>query len=65
MQVVLNGETRSLTDVATVSDLVRQLELQGRIAVEINREIVPRSQFGSYPVREGDVIELVRAIGGG
>lgn len=65
MQVVINGKTESLDGVATIADLIRSLHLQGRIAVEVNRRIVPRSQFDSHPVRDGDVIELVRAIGGG
>ncbi|MGH8248834.1 MAG: sulfur carrier protein ThiS [Gammaproteobacteria bacterium] len=65
MQVVINGETGSFEGIATVADLLRTLRLQGRIAVEINRRIVPRSQFDSHPVCDGDVIELVHAIGGG
>ncbi|MGH8593813.1 MAG: sulfur carrier protein ThiS, partial [Gammaproteobacteria bacterium] len=37
----------------------------GRIAVEINGEVVPRSQYNEHPLREGDLVEIVRAIGGG
>jgi sulfur carrier protein len=65
MQVVINGETSRLERVRTVADLVRHLRLEGRIAVEINREIVPRSRFAERELRDGDVIEVVNAVGGG
>lgn len=65
MQVFINGETTVLEDVASVEDLLRRLDIQGKIAVEINGEIVPRSRFGSQPLQDGDRIEIVRAIGGG
>jgi sulfur carrier protein len=65
MQVIINGEQTTLTDVRTVDDLIHNLELDGRIAVEINRQIVPRSKFSSYHLNDGDIIEIVHAIGGG
>jgi len=65
MRVLINGETTALENVSSVDDLLRRLEIQGKIAVEINGEIVPRSRFGTHPLQEGDRIEIVRAIGGG
>lgn len=65
MQVQVNGRTTSLAGVATVGELLARLELEGRVAVEINERIVPRSEFASHPVCEGDRIEIVHAIGGG
>lgn len=65
MQVVLNGEDSSLPDLDTVAELIEHLDLTGRIAVEINLEIVPRSQFDTFRIHEGDRIEIVHAIGGG
>lgn len=65
MQVVINGEPSQLDGVHTVADLVRHLRLEGRIAIEVNREIVPRSQFAGRGLRDGDVIEVVQAVGGG
>lgn len=65
MQVIINGEATSLKDDATVDSLIEHLGIEGRIAVEINCEIVPRSRFASHQVREGDIIEIVHAIGGG
>lgn len=65
MQVVINGEQTILEGAISVDDLIRLLEIQGKIAVEINGEIVPRSRFGVHGLNEGDRIEIVRAIGGG
>ena len=65
MHVVLNGDATPLEGVRTVADLLQQLRVEGRIAVEINGEIVPRSRFTDHPVNDGDQIELVCAIGGG
>ena len=65
MQVVINGQDTSIEDGKSVADLVESLDLHGKIAVEINRGIVPRSQFKNHVIREGDVIEIVQAIGGG
>lgn len=51
---------------STLQDLVEQLQLTGkRIAVEVNLEIVPRSQHSGYQLQPGDRVEIVHAIGGG
>lgn len=65
MQVTINGETTPLENIETVTALIEHLELEGKIAVEINREILPRSLFTDHRLKEGDVIEIVHAIGGG
>ncbi len=65
MQVIINGEQKSLKSSATVSDIISNLNIEGKIAVEVNKEILPRSQFDQYQVCDGDVLEIVRAIGGG
>ncbi len=65
MRLTINGDIISLDNIITVSDLIKQLDLHDKIAIEINREIVPRSQFDTHPLRQGDTIEIVRAIGGG
>ncbi|MFQ5660901.1 MAG: sulfur carrier protein ThiS [Gammaproteobacteria bacterium] len=65
MQVIINGDKTTVNGIRNVAGLINYLELTGRIAVEINQQIVPRSQFEKYPVNEGDVIEIVFAIGGG
>jgi len=65
MQVIINGEITTLDEVASVEDLVGHLGIEGKIAVEINGQIIPRSRFGVQTLKEGDKIEIVRAIGGG
>lgn len=65
MRITVNGEAHTLPDEATVEDLTRHLHVEGRIALEINHEVVPRSRWINHALREGDTIEIVRAIGGG
>jgi len=66
MQIQLNGESRNIPDNSNAQDLVELLELTGkRLAMEINREIVPRTTYAQHWLLEGDQIEIVHAIGGG
>jgi thiamine biosynthesis protein ThiS len=66
MMVVLNGEERSCREGWTLADLVAELGLAGRrIAVEINRDIVPRDAYSSYRLQPSDEIEVVHFVGGG
>jgi sulfur carrier protein len=49
-----------------VSDLVDELGLgKRRIAVEVNRDILPRDAYARHSLRDGDVVEIVQFIGGG
>lgn len=64
--IVLNGEVRRLEAGQTVSDLLRELRLDSRqVAVERNREVVPRAEHGSTVLAEGDQLEVVTFVGGG
>ncbi|GAB6042500.1 sulfur carrier protein ThiS [Endothiovibrio diazotrophicus] len=66
MIITLNGEARTVADGTTAAALVEELGLAGRrIAMEVNREIVPRSTFESHALNDGDQVEIVHAIGGG
>ncbi|MFP5384089.1 MAG: sulfur carrier protein ThiS [Gammaproteobacteria bacterium] len=66
MNILVNGESRTLSDGATLADLLATLDLAGRrIAVEINEEIVPKSLHGQTRLQDGDCVEIVHAIGGG
>ena len=65
MQLSINGERTFLENVTTITELLNHLNLQGKIAIEVNREIVPRSQFDKYQINDGDLVEIVHAIGGG
>ena len=67
MSVTVNGIRRELpASCATVADLVRELNLEGkRIAVERNGAIVPRSRYAECALERGDRLEIVGAVGGG
>jgi thiamine biosynthesis protein ThiS len=66
MRLQVNGEGRDLPEtVATVGGLIQHLGLAGRLAVELNGEIVPASRHATAPLQDGDRLEIVRAIGGG
>lgn len=66
MQIQLNGDAKRLAGETTVGELIVALDLAGRrIAVEVNEEIVPRSQHDATRLVEGDRVEIVHAIGGG
>ncbi len=66
MRVRVNGEDCQLPEALTVGELVERVGLADqRIALELNREIVPRSEYATTKLHEGDRVEIVRAIGGG
>jgi len=66
MQIQLNGDALALPEGHTVAQLLDRLALTGRrVAVELNQEIVPRSQHVSTVLQPGDRVEVVHAIGGG
>jgi sulfur carrier protein len=65
MLVNLNGRETAVSDGSTVADLLATLADRGRLAVEVNGGIVPRSEHDRHVLAEGDRIEIVRAIGGG
>lgn len=66
MDITLNGEEYDHDGEATVAGLLTALDLETRkIAVERNREIVPRSLYDNTPVADGDRIEIVQFVGGG
>lgn len=66
MQIELNGKPRDIPDDIDVAGLLVLLELTDRrVAVEVNREIVPRGAHAGHPLQAGDCVEVVQAIGGG
>lgn len=66
LNLIINGEPRRLSGPLNVAGLLAALGLTvGKVAVEQNLEIVPRSMWVSAPVLDGDRFEIVRFIGGG
>ncbi len=66
MNILLNGEPQQLLAATTVLQLLqaRGLDVQ-RVAVELNEEVLPRSQHATHQLCANDRIEIVHAIGGG
>jgi thiamine biosynthesis protein ThiS len=66
LNLTVNGEQRAFPFHLTVAGLVTALELDIRkVAVELNREIVPRSTYAQVALNSGDTLEIVHFIGGG
>lgn len=66
MQVFVNGDAMEIVEGATVADLVGQLTDDPRgMAIERNREIVPKSAHSTTQLAEGDRLEVVQFVGGG
>ncbi|MBI4937611.1 MAG: sulfur carrier protein ThiS [Nitrosomonadales bacterium] len=62
----VNGELRQIPQAVSVAALIEEMGLAGkRIALERNGEIVPRSQFATQQLADGDRMEIVVAVGGG
>lgn len=66
MQIQVNGEMLKVQDGTTLRGLIEELELgEKRLAIELNLEIIPRSEHVSTVLKESDRVEIVHAIGGG
>jgi thiamine biosynthesis protein ThiS len=66
VRVRVNGEERSLPVGTRVRDLLAMLEVSTpRVAVERNREILPKASYASTSLEEGDELEVVEFVGGG
>jgi thiamine biosynthesis protein ThiS len=62
----INGEQRDFPNGLTVAALIAQLGMKpDRVAVELNLEIVPRTQWDTTPLKNGDKLEIVHFVGGG
>ena len=66
IDVVINGQPRTFEDGTTISVVLAELGLgERRVAVERNREIVPRAEHATTKLAAGDRIEIVTFVGGG
>ena len=66
MQILVNGQPRSVPAGSTVATLLAELKLEPRyLAVERNRALVPRRQHAGCVLEEGDQLEIVTLVGGG
>jgi sulfur carrier protein len=66
MTVIVNGRPRELATPFTVAQLLDLLKLEtAQVAVERNRDIVAREVFNTTYLQDGDLLEIVRFVGGG
>ena len=66
MTIILNGDKHELSAPVSISDLLRQLDIdERRVAVELNLAVVKKTAYGSSVIREGDEVEIVNFVGGG
>ena len=66
IEVVINGQTRTIPQGTTVAAMIGELGLgDRRVAVERNQEVVPRAEHASTVLAAGDRLELVTFVGGG
>ncbi len=65
MKITVNGQTRR-TEARTVAELLAEMGMAGKpVAVERNKQVVPRRDHERTELAEGDVLELVTLVGGG
>jgi thiamine biosynthesis protein ThiS len=66
IEVIVNGDAHQVSLGASVTDLVKQLELAPeRLAIELNLSILPRAKWAETELKSGDRLELVHFVGGG
>lgn len=66
MKLIINGEMKTVSDGLTLAQLVEELHLvPGRLACEVNGQIVRRADYATTSLSDGDAIEIVQMIGGG
>jgi thiamine biosynthesis protein ThiS len=66
MNLIINGEDRQFDSALTIADLLERLNMKpDRVAVEVNRELVPRERWATTQLSDDDKLEIVHFVGGG
>ena len=66
MKITINGEERTLENELSMSQLLDMLKISREaLAVELNKNILPKSEYDSTELNDGDVLEIVQFVGGG
>jgi thiamine biosynthesis protein ThiS len=66
VEVIVNGQTRRIDEGATIAELLNELGLAKKyVAVEVNRELVPKKLHAERRLVAGDELEIVTLVGGG
>lgn len=65
MEIIVNGEARTITPISML-ELLRSLDIDPRrVAVELNHDILPKGEYEATVLTDGDRIEIVHFVGGG
>ena len=66
IKIKVNGKFKSISDVYTISDLVKELRIPlKKVAIELNQEIIDKKKINKIILKKNDKIEIVHFIGGG
>jgi len=66
MRLIVNGETLEISNVDTLQELLKELQIEPRrVAVEINLSIVKKAEYPTFRLNDGDKVEIVNFVGGG
>ncbi len=66
LTIELNGEPYTIEGDARLTTLLEKLEARpGRVAVEINREVIPKALYDQVTFKPGDRVEIINFVGGG
>ena len=66
VNLLVNGDSRRVPSDYTIAELIDALGLQkSRIAIAVNRDVVPRSAFATHRLAADDRVEILEAVGGG
>ena len=66
MNVTINGKSREIDDATTIAELLAKLDITvPHVAVEVNRNLVPRAKHAETVLASGDQLEVVTLVGGG
>ena len=63
--ISINGEKKEITNISVKDIIHKEGYNEQRIAVEINGNIIPKSQYGECIIQDGDTVEIVSFVGGG
>ncbi len=66
MKVIINGKTKEISDELNLSELLKHFSLpEQRIAIELNKQVVRKKDWGNILINDGDKLEVIHFVGGG
>lgn len=65
MDIIINGTSLTVDDTLSLGELLQQQGFQGSFALAINGEFVPKHEYASTPLNEGDALDVLAPISGG